>query len=73
MEENNNVIELQLHDDERTPVSRKRYRSNDAKTKLDAIIWSRDHSIKSAAKKFHVSRGCIQAWREQERELEKQV
>lgn len=63
--------EPQLHDDEEG-VPKKRYRSNDATKKLEAIEWARKSSINSASKKFRVDRKRIRDWMKQEAELKRQ-
>uniref|UniRef100_A0A915DFJ6 HTH psq-type domain-containing protein n=1 Tax=Ditylenchus dipsaci TaxID=166011 RepID=A0A915DFJ6_9BILA len=67
------VEELQLHHDEGAPVNRKRKRNNEAATKLEAIMWAYANSIRSAARKFKVTRSVVQRWMKQENELNCQV
>uniref|UniRef100_A0A915DEH5 Brinker DNA-binding domain-containing protein n=1 Tax=Ditylenchus dipsaci TaxID=166011 RepID=A0A915DEH5_9BILA len=62
--------ELQLYDDEGTPVNRKRRRNHDTATKLEAVKWAHDKNpITSAAKEFRVTRSCIKDWKKKEPEL----
>lgn len=65
--------ELQLHDDDKSMPERKRHRSNDAITKIEAVAWAREFSIRSAARKFRVVPKRIREWKKQQDNLNRQV
>ena len=65
-------VEMQLHDDETTPVAGRKRRNYNAARKLEVAKFARQHSIHSAAKKFRVDRKRVKDWMKQEDELERQ-
>uniref|UniRef100_A0A915ES24 HTH CENPB-type domain-containing protein n=1 Tax=Ditylenchus dipsaci TaxID=166011 RepID=A0A915ES24_9BILA len=66
--------ELQLREEEGTPVTRKHRRNYSAEYKLEAIDWAHKYSINSAAKKFTKEiRSRIQDWLKNEDEIRRQV
>uniref|UniRef100_A0A915DBB2 HTH CENPB-type domain-containing protein n=1 Tax=Ditylenchus dipsaci TaxID=166011 RepID=A0A915DBB2_9BILA len=66
--------ELQLREEEGTPVTRKHRRNYSAEYKLEAIDWAHKYSINSAAKKFTKGiRSRIQDWLKNEDEIRRQV
>uniref|UniRef100_A0A915DUK7 HTH CENPB-type domain-containing protein n=1 Tax=Ditylenchus dipsaci TaxID=166011 RepID=A0A915DUK7_9BILA len=65
--------QLQLRDGEGRQINIKRYRKNDAATKLEAVDWARKKSFYSAAKKFEVDRKRIKEWIQKENELKQQL
>uniref|UniRef100_A0A915MZS3 HTH CENPB-type domain-containing protein n=1 Tax=Meloidogyne javanica TaxID=6303 RepID=A0A915MZS3_MELJA len=75
MESIEEIIELEADAESRElqECRRKRYKNNNATTKLQAIEWSRLHSITSAAKKFKVARKSIRDWLQNEKKLNQQI
>uniref|UniRef100_A0A915ERM2 Transposase n=1 Tax=Ditylenchus dipsaci TaxID=166011 RepID=A0A915ERM2_9BILA len=66
--------ELQLREEEGTPVTRKHRRNYSAEYKLESIDWAHKYSINSAAKKFTKGiRSRIQDWLKNEDEIRRQV
>lgn len=71
--EENEVEELQLHDDEKiTENKRKRHRSNELETKIEAIELARKESVRGAARKFRVDPNTIRGWIKQEAKLKEE-
>ena len=76
MAQRNDETELHLRDSEGRSnrylaTTAKRYRSNDAATKLEAVAWAKRVSINSAHKKFGVDRKCIKDWIAKEENLKR--
>jgi hypothetical protein len=65
--------ELQLREEETTPVvTKKRHRNNETALKLEAIEYAKQNSVHSAAKKFKVAPKTIREWKAKEEELHRQ-
>uniref|UniRef100_A0A915NI48 HTH CENPB-type domain-containing protein n=1 Tax=Meloidogyne floridensis TaxID=298350 RepID=A0A915NI48_9BILA len=75
MESVEEIIELEASEEASELIEGrgKQYRNNDAITKLQAIEWSKMHSITSAAKKFKVDRKSIRDWLKNEKKLNQQI